>query len=270
MSLLAVAVSGLGLVDPATPVIRADDEAFLRGRAVFETLRVYDGRPYRLAAHLDRIAGSAAGIDLPEPDRGELEQLAGLAVEGSGRDDVVLRLFWTPSAVALALASAIPAWIEPAQLSGIRAVALRWPRGDAPWLLGGVKSTSYAANLAAESEARRRGADDAIFVDGDSTVLEGPVTNVWWRVGSTLRTPALDLGILAGVTRQAVLDLAPGIGYAVEEGSYPLAEVLEADEAFTSSSVRELLPVGELDGQPLRRGAATGDLLAAIRADAGA
>ena len=268
MSVLAVAVSGRGLIDPATPVLRADDEAFLRGRAVFETVRVYDGRPYRLAEHLARLASSAAALGLGSPDRGDLEVLAALAVGAGGRPDQSLRLFWTPSAMALALASEIPSWIAEAQRRGIRAVTLRWPRGDAPWLLGGVKSTSYAANLAAEDEARRRGADDAILVDADTTVLEGPVTNIWWRRGRRLYTPSLDLGILAGVTRHAVLELAPGLGYEVEEGSYPLAEALGADELFTSSSVRELVPVVSVDGAPTERGPASAELLAAIRADA--
>jgi 4-amino-4-deoxychorismate lyase len=268
VTLLAVAVSRQGLVDPETPVIRADDEAFLRGRAVFETVRVYEGRPYRLPAHLDRLIASAAAIGIPAPELAELEELARLAIEGSGRVELALRLFWTPSGTAVAIASEVPAWVEAARARGVRAVTLRWPRGDAPWLLGGVKSTSYAANLAAEAEARRRGADDAIFVDADTTVLEGPVTNVWWRRDHTLFTPALELGILAGVTRRAILDLAPGLGYATEEGAYPLSEALEADELFTSSSVRELLPVVSLDGVHLGRGPAADDLLGAIRAEA--
>jgi 4-amino-4-deoxychorismate lyase len=268
VTLLAVAVSGLGLVDPATPVIRADDEAFLRGRAVFETLRVYGGRPYRLDEHLARLESSAEALGLPAPDRGELEQLAAAAVGAAGPDDHSLRLFWTPNGTAVALAAEIPAWIEETRARGLRAVTLRWPRSDAPWLLGGVKSTSYAANLAAEAEAKRRGADDAVFVDSDGTVLEGPVTNVWWRRGRTLFTPSLELGILAGVTRRAVLDLAPGLGYRVEEGAYPLAEALAAEELFTSSSVRELLPVVALDGVPIGRGPASHELLAAIRAEA--
>lgn len=268
MTQLTVAVSGRGLVDPAEPVIRADDEAFLRGRAAFETLRVYGGRPYRLAEHLDRMEHSADGIGLPPPDRDELARLAALAIDGSGLGDASLRLFWTPSAMALALVSPIPGWIEEVRARGARAVSLRWARGDAPWLLGGVKSTSYAANLAAEAEAKRRGADDAIFVDADTTVLEGPVTNVWWRRGTALYTPGLDLGILAGVTRRVVIELAPRLGYSVEEGRYPLTSLLGAEEAFTSSSVRELIPLANVDGTGLPPGPAARALLAALREDA--
>jgi len=148
---------------------------------------------------------------------------------------------------------------------GARAVSLLGVRAAAPWLLPGVKSTSYAVNMAAETEAKRRGADEAIFVDGDGIVLEGTVTNVWWRKEATLRTPSLDLGILAGVTRAALLELAVSCGYRVEEGAYLLDDVLGADEAFTSSSVREVLPITELDRRRLGRGPAADALQAALR-----
>jgi 4-amino-4-deoxychorismate lyase len=128
-----------------------------------------------------------------------------------------------------------------------------------------VKSTSYAVNMAAEAEAGRRGADEALFVDGDGIVLEGTVTNVWWREGKTLLTPSLDLGILAGVTRATVMELAPASGYAVEEGAYPLERLLAAEEVFTSSSVRELMPLVEVDGKDVSRGPAAGELQAALR-----
>jgi 4-amino-4-deoxychorismate lyase len=119
--------------------------------------------------------------------------------------------------------------------------------------------------MAAEAEAGRRGVDEAIFVDTDGVVLEGTVTNVWWRVGETLFTPSLDLGILAGVTRAALLELAPECGLGVEEGAYPLAELLGADEAFTSSSVREVMPLVEIDGRDLGRGPAADALQGKLR-----
>jgi 4-amino-4-deoxychorismate lyase len=268
--LLALAVTGRGLVDPSEPVVRADDEALLRGRAAFETLRVYGGRPFRLDAHLDRLFGSAAGIELPALERSALEELVPLALAAAGEEDAVLRLVWTAGptggdALGLALVSPIPGWIEEVRARGARAVSLLGVRAAVPWLLPGVKSTSYAVNMAAEAEAKRRGMDEAVFVDGEGVVLEGTVTNVWWRVGESLRTPALELGILAGVTRAALLDLARAAGFAVEEGVFPLEELLEAEEAFTSSSVRELMPLVEVDGRALGRGPAADDLQRALR-----
>jgi 4-amino-4-deoxychorismate lyase len=265
VTLLAVAVGGRGVVPPEEPVLRADDEALLRGRAAFETLRVYGGVPFALAEHLERLRESAARIGLPEVDAPGLEQLAREALDAAGVTDCVLRFFWTPTPTALALVSELPGHLDALRERGQRLISLRAPRADEPWLLPGVKSTSYAVNIAAEDEARRRGADDAVFVDALGIVLEGPTTNLWWRGRRTLYTPSLDLGILAGVTRAAVLRLAAGAGYGVEEGHFALDDLARAEEAFTSSSVRELMPVVELDGRPLPRGPAADDLQAALR-----
>lgn len=270
MSVLGLAVSGRGLVDSDEPVIRADDEALLRGRAAFETLRVYRGTPFRLDTHLDRLGASSETIGLPPVERRELDELVSLVLGLAPEGDAVLRLVWTGGPadghpVGLALLSEIPAWIEDLRSRGARAVSLLGIRAAVPWLLPGVKSTSYAVNMAAEAEAKRRGADEAIFVDPDDVVLEGTVTNVWWRKGKTLFTPALGLGILAGVTRATLLELAPSSGYRVEEDAYPLDDVLGADEAFTSSSVREVMPLAEIDGVVLGRGPAADALQDALR-----
>jgi 4-amino-4-deoxychorismate lyase len=270
MSLLALAVTGRGLIEPHEPAVRADDEALLRGRAAFETLKIYAGRPFRLDAHLDRLVTSAEVMGLPAVERRRLEVLTGLVLPKAAQGDAVLRLVWTagpqggpPS--GLALLSELPDWIEDVRTRGALAVSLLGVRAVVPWLLPGVKSTSYAVNMAADAEAKRRGADEAILVDGDGIVLEGSVTNVWWRSGKTLRTPSLDLGILAGVTRQTLIELAAPCGYAVDEGAFPLADVLAADEAFTSSSVREVLPIAELDGRRFDLGAAAAVLQQALR-----
>jgi branched-subunit amino acid aminotransferase/4-amino-4-deoxychorismate lyase len=85
-------------------------------------------------------------------------------------------------------------------------------------------------------------------------VLEGPVTNVWWRLDDLLYTPALELGILAGVTRSTLITEAAKLGYQVREGAFPREHLAAAHEAFTSSTVREVLPVVELDGKPLGEG----------------
>jgi 4-amino-4-deoxychorismate lyase len=273
MTLLAVAVGGRGLVPPDEPVLLADDEALLRGRAAFETLRVYGGRPFRLDDHLARMRASAERLGIAWADG--FAELAAEALGAAGVPDAVLRLYLTPGRegsgepVSLALVSSLPPDLEERRARGISLISLLGLRAEAPWLLGGVKSTSYAVNMAAESEARVRGADDAVFVRDDGAVLEGPVTNVWWRRGSTLFTPSLELGILAGVTRGAVLEAAPAAGFDVSEGVYTLDELLEAEEVFTTSSVREVMPVVAVDGRPFAHGPAAAALQAALRKLAG-
>jgi branched-subunit amino acid aminotransferase/4-amino-4-deoxychorismate lyase len=267
---LAVAVTGRGLVDPQSPVLAADDEGFTRGRAAFETMRVYGGRPYRYDEHVTRLERSATRIGLPVPSRDGIDEITRLALAAAGLADAALRLYWTPGppggpAEGIALVSAVPAWIDEARTRGQRLVSLLTPRRDVAWLLPGTKSTSYAVNMAAEAEAKRRGADDAVFVDVDGVLLEGPVTNIWWREGHVLHTPALDLGILAGETRAAILELAAAEGFVVEEGVYPIDRLAVADEVFTSSSVREVMPVIAVDELTFPRGEAAETLQAALR-----
>jgi 4-amino-4-deoxychorismate lyase len=261
---LAVAVLGRGVIDPQSPVIHADDPGLLRGLAAFETLRVYGGRPFALHEHLARLARSTERMGLGLPGITELETLATDAIEAAGVADCSLRFTVTggpagSGPVAMALIAAIPSELEAVRARGINVITLQLgtdPRAriDAPWLLDGVKSTSYAVNMAARDEALRRGADDAVFLAADGTVLEGPTTNVWWRRGETLYTPALDLGILAGVTRAWIMRLADELGYEVEDGWYPRTEMAAADEVLTSSSVRELMPVTGLDGKAVGDG----------------
>lgn len=255
MKLLAVAVAGRGLVDPGEPVFGAGDEALLRGRAAFETTRIYGGRPFRLTDHVRRLAASAASLALPPPDLDECARLAESAVAAAGTLDAGLRLYWTGVALVATVAE-IPADLEQRRERGIRLVSLELGADLArpAWLLPGVKSTSYAVNMAAEAEAQRRGADDAVFLANGGVVLEAPISNVWWRSGKTLCTPSVEVGVLAGVTRATILELAPEAGYGVSEGTFTVDELRGADEAFTSSSIREVLPVVSLDGSPIGDG----------------
>jgi len=271
---LALAVLGHGLVDPSRPWLRADDEAVLRGRAAFETLRVYGGRPFRLAEHLDRLARSADVLELDEPDAPGLEALVGEALAGLGAVDAVLRLVWTPGAghgpTGFALVTPLPEGAAAMRARGIELATLQLAMGTtarqaSPWLLAGVKSTSYAVNMAAQHEARKRGADDALFLSLEGVALECPTSNVWFVDNGVLHTPGLDLGILAGVTRDTLLAAAAEARMDVEEGAYPRARLAAAAEVFTSSSVREVMPVVRMDGAVIGEGR-PGPVAAAMQA----
>jgi 4-amino-4-deoxychorismate lyase len=276
---LALAVLGRGLVDPTRPWLRADDEAVLRGRAAFETLRVYAGRPFRLAAHLERLAGSAGVLELTPPDTAGLAGLVSTTLEHLGEVDAVLRLVWTPGPdggppTGFVLVTALPPGFDAMRERGIALASLQLATGAAvrqasPWLLAGVKSTSYAVNMAAQAEARRRGADDAVFLSLDGTALECPTSNVWFVADGVLHTPSLDLGILAGVTRETLLAAAAGAGIPVEEGAYARERLAGAQEVFTSSSVREVMPVVRIDEDAIgagRPGPMAARMQAALRA----
>jgi 4-amino-4-deoxychorismate lyase len=277
MTVLAVAASGAGLAGGARPALDPLDLALVRGEAVFETVRVYRGRPFRLGAHLERLAASASALDLALPDG--LDDLARRAVAAAGDRDAVLRLVCTrgqeaaPAPAAFAICTELPPDWEQERRRGLKLVLLTMAcdplvRASSPWLLPGVKTTSYAVNMAAQRAARARGADDAVFVGLGGELLEAPTASLWWRSGDTLSTPSLQLGILAGITRAALFELAPGLGLRVLEGVFTAEDLLAADEAFLSSSTREVMPVVEVDGAPVGDGTpgpGAADLQAALR-----
>jgi 4-amino-4-deoxychorismate lyase len=257
MDVRAVAVAGRGLVDPAEPVFAADDEALLRGRSVFETARVYDGRPFLLGRHLARFAVSAERVRLPPPDRAECERLAGLVVDASEEKDLALRLYWTGRTL-VATAGGIGPELEEQRARGLRLAVVHWSTGA----LASAKSTSYAENMGAQDAAIAAGADDALLVDHDLTVLEAPTANVFWREGETLVTPSLQLPILAGVTRGVLLELTTR---ETIEGVFPLNRLLDADEVFLCASIREVMPVAAVDDRTFALGPASHELQRQLR-----
>jgi 4-amino-4-deoxychorismate lyase len=271
---LAVEATGPGASPGPGPALSPVDLALVRGEAAFETMRLYRGRPFRLDAHLDRLAASAAGLDLALP-RG-LEELAARAVEAAAVGDGVLRLICTRGiegdfeSTAFAIVSELPPEYELERRRGVRLVLLTLAvdplvRAVSPWLLPGVKSTSYAVNMAAQRQAKLMGADEAVFTGIGGELLEGPTANLWWRAGDVLYTPSTELGILAGITRLTVLELAAGSGYRVVEGVFTTEDLAEAEEAFTSSSTREIMPVVTVDGRPVG-GGTPGPAAAALQA----
>ena len=257
MEVYAVAVSGRGLVDPWEPVFAADDDALLRGRSVFETARVYGGRPFLLDRHLARFARSAERVGLPAPDAAECERLAELVIGADGAQDLALRLYWTGRTL-VATAAEIDPELEVIRERGLRLVTVPWATGA----LASAKSMSYAENMAAQDAAVAAGSDDALLVSADGTVLEAPTANVFWRRVDILFTPSLGLPILAGVTRGLLLELAE---QETVEGVFSLGRLLEADEVFICASVREVMPVASVDGTTFGLGPAAHELQQALR-----
>lgn len=253
MTLLAVAVHGRGLVDPAEAVFHADDEALLRGSVAFETVRTYGGAPFLLDRHLARFDASVEALALP-PAEGARE-LAELVV-GAAPPDHVLRLYRTEQ-VLIATAAELSAALEPMRARGLSLCTV--DAGVPSPLLAGAKTTSYGFAFAARRAAVDAGADDALLVSR-GTVLEVTTANIWWRRGDRVFTPATGAGVLPGVTRGFLLELVDA-----EVGLFPLDELLGADEAFTSSSIREVMPVTSVDGHPLPKGPEAARLQAELR-----
>lgn len=268
MTVLALlSPAGPQLVEPTSPVLRADDLGVLRGESVFETARIAGGRPAFLDAHLARLGRSAARLAIELPSG--WAELAAFAVEAYGGPDGVLRLVCTKGGVGFALVTPVPAETIRGRVDGVRAITLTLgvpasARSEAPWLLGGVKSTSYAINMATLRHAHDEGVDDAIWLSTDGFVLEAPTSTVAWVRGGQLVTPPAELGILPGTTLDVVLGLCE-VPYEVRRGT--AAELAAADEVLMMSSVRGVAPVISLDGRDLGVGPVTAALREAFEAE---
>jgi branched-chain amino acid aminotransferase len=137
---------------------------------------------------------------------------------------------------------------------GISVVTYRTQRTADATRAVGAKVANYLVGVLAMREARLVGASEALVVDGEDCVVEGATSNVFALIGGRLVTPPEDAGILAGITRGCLLDVARELGLGVELRRLPLRELLRAEEAFVSSSIRELLPVVSVDSHPLGEG----------------
>lgn len=260
MRVLAFLDGSLG--DPAQPYVRVDNTGVLRGDGIFETVLVVDGKPRELGPHLDRLARSAAMLDLPEPDLAAWEGAVQQVIDNwRGSSEIAVKLVYTrgsegdPDAepFCYALGMEIDEKIKKARDEGIAVALLNRGYGPdiaerAPWLLLGAKTLSYAVNLAALREAERRGADDVIFTTTDGSVLEGPTSTVIVVRDHTLYTPPPTVGILPGTTQRAVFRAAEAVGWGVKVENISAAELSSADGVFLASSVRKVTRVHTLDG----------------------
>ena len=214
------------------------DDGLYRGDGVFEVIRLYGGRPFALREHLDRIERSAAAIELPverELIESELEAL--LAEHGD--DDGQLRIVLTRGGRRVLLAEELPP-----RGATVRLATVTYAPSV---ILDGVKSLSYAANMQATRIAVARGADEALLVRPDGTVLEAPTSAVFWvSADGGLRTPSLEAGILESITRAKIVSALH-----VSEGQFDVADVHAAGEAFLASTTREVQPVAAIDDREL-------------------
>lgn len=249
---------GRGVVPADTPVLPADDPGLL-GDGLFETMHVRAGRPWLRDEHLARLTGSARLIDLPLPPTAELADLLEQAcARWPSTDEGALRLVCTRGRTVFTTLSAVPAAARRARRDGVTLATLPLgyaasARTAAPWLLPGIKSTSYGLSLAAHRWAGQHGVDEALWVSTDGWVLEAATANVVWLDDGTLCTVPPDrTGILAGVTATWLLSQAGSLGWAATERMVTPDALRAADGVWLTSSLRGLAEVRALDGVPLR------------------
>ena len=263
-----------GRLEPADALhLSAFDRGFQLGDGIFETLRATAGHPTELDEHLARLRSSASGLDIELPPTLETDIALGitglLAAEGLDGPDGDASIRITVSRGVVAARGLLPATAGRATI-----VIQAWPvappprghlevglhlvassvRRDPANPLAALKTTSRADFVYARLEARRAGADDALFLTVDGHLSEATSANIFLVRGTELATPSLDCAILPGTTRTWILHWAVGAGLTVVEGRLSPADLAGADEAFLCSSVAGILPVTRFGGTPIGSG----------------
>jgi branched-chain amino acid aminotransferase len=262
------------LVDEAAARVSPMDHGLLTGDGVFETLRVYGGVPFAWDRHLDRLARSADALGLSVPDAASLRAAAEAVITANDLADARLRITITGGPAPLGsergehqptvivAVGQLRDWPETEQV-----VVVPWTRNERG-ATAGLKTISYAENVRALAYAHEHGANEAIFANTRDELCEATGSNVFVVRGGVVRTPPESAGCLAGVTRAYVLELCARDGIPCEEVPLPMASLTSADEAFLTSSTREVQAIATVDGValPVAPGPVTQRLREALRA----
>jgi branched-chain amino acid aminotransferase len=233
------------------------DHGLVVGDGVFETIRVYRGQPFAWTRHAQRLHASAEGIGLTAPPFDELRAAADAVLAANDLAEARLRITVTggpappgsrrapvpPTVVVVAFG------LEPTTDTA-SVMIVPWTRNEGG-ALAGLKTISYAENVRALAYVEARGAHEAIFPNTQGNLCEATGSNVFLVLEGTCVTPPLAAGCLNGVTRQLLLEIAPATGVAIEERDVPVDALRHADEAFVTSTVRELQPIASVDGNAL-------------------
>lgn len=269
---------------PADAKVSVYDRGFLYGDSVFETIRTYDGYLYALDDHLERLARSAEKMGITMPvSLAALAEEARRALAAAGNAESYVRIVVTRGSGPLGLATSLAerplrvVIVEPLATppreqydKGISALCVQTVRAsDAAQ---SAKLGNYLASALALREAHAAGASEALVVNRDGVVVEGTTSNVFAVISGKLVTPPLGTGVLDGITRGVVLTLAAELAIEVVYVALSPDEIVQADELFLTSSLRELMPVVTVDGKQIgdgRPGRVTRQLHRAFRARLG-
>ncbi len=257
------------LHDKADAKISVYDHGLLYGDGVFEGLRSYHGKVFRLEQHLDRLWNSAKAICLDIPmTRAELAKAVVDTLEANGIDDGYIRLVVTRGAGTLGLdpnrtshpqviiiTDHITLYPDELYKEGLEIVTVSTQRNHPAALSPRVKSLNYLNNILAKIEGLQAGCIEALMLNTKGEVAECTGDNIFLVRGGVLQTPPIDAGILEGITRQAVIEIARDIALEVREIPLTKHDVYIADECFLTGTAAEIIPVVKVDSRQIGAGA---------------
>ncbi len=254
--------------DEADAKVSVLDRGFLYGDSVFEVMRTYGGVPFAEDEHLSRLRTSADKIFIPMTfDDALLREEIRRTLDAAQNDESYVRVMVTrgsgplsydPNTARNPLRVIIVTPLSPPPQTvydeGVAVVCVRQPRPTESGPAAGTKASNYLANLLAAHEARSKGGYEAILLGADGSVLEGSTSNVFVVKDDRVKTPRLESGILAGITRREVIAAAADEGLRLEVGVLFPRDLYDAEEVFITSSIREVVPVVKVDDRPVGEG----------------
>jgi branched-chain amino acid aminotransferase len=249
------------LVPRSEAVVPVFDHGFLYGDGIFETMRVYDGVAFKLHEHLMRLERSASLIGLALPaDRGAMESAVHETLEANGYKDAYLRVTVTRGCGPIGLDATLckkPTFLiianefhgYPTDLydEGVKLIISRTRRNASEALDPRIKSLNFLNNVLAKMEAVQAGAFDALMLNPKGLLAECTISNLFFLREGTLCTPSIKCGILDGITRGTVIELAGREGIPVIEGRFREEDIRAAQEVFITGSMVEIVPVSTLN-----------------------
>jgi len=256
--------------DRSSAMISVYDHGLLYGDGVFEGIRAYGGKAFRLDDHLERLYDSAKAIWLDVPlDRQELSSITVEALRRSGIAEAYIRHIITrgvgdlgldprkcPKASVIIIVDTIKLWPEQVYETGLNVITAGTPIPHRESLSPRVKSLNYLAHIMAKVEGIHAGADEVLMLDSSGIVAEGSGQNVFVVKKGRITTPPPYAGILRGVTRDTVMSLATEAGYEVHETMLNRYDLYTADEAFFTGTASEIVGIRQLDGRLIGSGKA--------------
>ncbi|MHB8757289.1 MAG: branched-chain-amino-acid transaminase [Bacillota bacterium] len=256
------------LVDEKDAVVSVFDHSFLYGDGVFEGIRAYGGRVFRLDAHLDRLYDSAKAIELTIPlTKAEFKEAVLATLRGNGLSDAYIRPVISRGAGALGIdpanskkptvviiASTIKVYPEEFYQTGLKVATSSLRRNIPDALSPRIKSCNYLNNILAKLEAKRMGVAEALFLDRNGYVTECTADNVFIVRKGEVITPPTYVGALKGITRDVSMEAARHLGHKVREDVFTVFDVFTADECFLTGTAVEVAPVVLVDGKSVGDG----------------
>lgn len=240
------------LLENAAAGVAINDGAITCGQGAFETLAAYEGHPFLVEEHLQRLKQTAAALGLACPADDTLTESIATVLAANGLETAAkARVRITLTAPLAGESWFVEATLPPAHPASARLITIPYVRNERG-ALAGLKTINYGENVVAMQLARNAGADEALFGNTRDQLCEGTWSNVFLHVDGAYLTPPLSSGCLPGVTRRLVLEILKELAIPWVEADFSMADLGQVNGAFLTSSLREIQPVASLDGRPFQ------------------